>query len=297
MVEQIPCGHVEPSQVREGGGHVSVDPSFFILADRVVSILSRTGGPSEVPCLRGAHSGAASVHATICHTFVHMRVRVMLMIWEVLAAHFVNDAALLDLRSRGLITANVGSCCVIGLHRAMGERVNQRAARHPRRCFAIQPSAGYAACLDYHTGCRNFRAHELNTVKVDSLHDFSPPAVTESQRACYSIHLGDGVCPFIFHIAKVSRSPSRTHVRVTLVIRWLFAARVVDVAGFWNFQVHGLNTPKVAFPRDVSLCYAMRKRAKQCGIRPPHGPNTAKMKHTLRRSPLRRPCVLDSAVP
>ena len=40
--------------------------------------------------------------------------------------------------------------------------MNQRAARHlPRRCFALQPSAGYAACRDYNTGCRNFRVQEL----------------------------------------------------------------------------------------------------------------------------------------
>ena len=71
-----------------------------------------------------------------------MHVRVMLEVWVFLAAHFVNDAALLDLRSCGLSTANGVSCCVISLHRAMGERVNQRAARQPlRRCFAIQPSA------------------------------------------------------------------------------------------------------------------------------------------------------------
>ena len=53
-------------------------------------------------------------------TSVHMHVRIMLMIWEVLAVHFVNDAGLLDLRSRGLNTAKVVSCCVIDLHRAMG---------------------------------------------------------------------------------------------------------------------------------------------------------------------------------
>ena len=123
-------------------------------------------------------------------------------------------------------------------------------------------------------------AHELNTVKVDSLHDFSPPAVTESQRACHAIHLGDSVCPVIFNIAKVSHSPSHIHPRVTLVIRWLFAVRFVDVAGFWNFQVHGWNTAKVAFTRDVSLCYALGKRAKQCGIRSPHGLHTSKVKHS-----------------
>ena len=185
-----------------------------------------------------------------------------------LVAHVVNDAALLDLRSRGLSTANVGSCCVISLHKSMGERVNQPTARHlHRQCFAIQPSVGYAACLDYHIGCRNCRAHELNTAKVDYLHDFSLPAVTESRCACYAKHLGDSVCPVIFHNAKVSHSPSHIHVRVTMVIRWLFAVRSVHVAGFWNF-------------RDVSLCCAMRKRAKQYGVRPAHGPNTAKVKHT-----------------
>ena len=101
--------------------------------------------------------------------------------------------------------------------------MNQRAARHPPcRCFALQPSAGYAACLDCNTGCRNFLAHELNTVKMYSQHDFSPPVVTESHRACYAIHLDDSVCPLIFHIAEVSRAPSHIHVRVTLVIWWLF---------------------------------------------------------------------------
>ena len=50
--------------------------------------------------------------------------------------------------------------------------MNQRAARHPlRRCFTIQSCAG-------HTGCRNFRSHELNTV-------------TESQRTCCAIHLDE----------------------------------------------------------------------------------------------------------
>ena len=37
------------------------------------------------------------------------------------------------------------------------------------------------------------------------------------------------------------------HVRVTLVIRWLFASRFVDVLGFGNFQVQCWNT-EVAFP-------------------------------------------------
>ena len=41
-----------------------------------------------------------------------------------------------------------------------------------------------------------------------------------------------------------------------------------------TFQVHGWNTMKVALSHDVSLCCAMGKRAKQCGIRPPHGLNT-----------------------
>ena len=54
-----------------------------------------------------------------------MHVRVMLMIWEFLAAHFVNDAGLLDFRSRGLSTAKVGSCCVISFHREFsGARVD-----------------------------------------------------------------------------------------------------------------------------------------------------------------------------
>ena len=44
--------------------------------------------------------------------------------------------------------------------------------------------------------------------------------------------------------------------------------------------VHGWNTRKVALSRDVSLCFAMAKRAKQCGTRPPHGLNTAKVKNT-----------------
>ena len=62
---------------------------------------------------------------------VLVHVRVMLVIWRFLAAHFVNDAGLLDLHLRGLSTAHVGSCCVISLHRTMGERVNLRAPRHP----------------------------------------------------------------------------------------------------------------------------------------------------------------------
>ena len=116
-------------------------------------------------------------------------------------------------------------------------------------------------------------------MKVDAPHDFSPSVVTESQRACYALHLDDSVCLLIFHIAKVSPSPSHIHVRVTLVIRWLFAARFVDVDG-WNFQVHGWNTAKAVFSRDVSLCCAMGKRAKQSGTRPPQSLNTEKVKHT-----------------
>ena len=78
-------------------------------------------------------------------------------------------------------------------------------------------------------------------MKVGSLHDFSD----------------DSVCRLIFHIAKVSHSPSHIHVRVTLVIRWLFAARFVDVAGLWNFQVHGWNFAEVAFlpRRRPLLCH------------------------------------------
>ena len=69
--------------------------------------------------------------------------------------------------------------------------------------------------------------------------------MTESQRACYAIHLDDSVCPLIFHIAKVSHNPSHILVRVTLLIRWLFAAHFVDVAGLWNFQVHDWSIVKV----------------------------------------------------
>ena len=69
---------------------------------------------------------ASFVHPTICDTFVTMHVRVMLVICGFLAAHFVDDAGLMDLRSRGLSTANV-----VSLHIAMGERVNQLLAILP----------------------------------------------------------------------------------------------------------------------------------------------------------------------
>ena len=219
---------------------------------------------------------AAFVHPTICVTFVHMNVRVMLVIcWGVLAALFVNNATLLDLRSRGLSTANVESCCVISFHRAMGELVNQWAVCHPLRRFALQPSGG----------------QELNTVKVNFLHDFSPPAVTESQRARYAIHLDDSVWLLIFHIAKNSRSPSQIYVRVTLVISWLFAARSVDVAGLWNFSDTWLEHHEGGSPprRQPLLCHGGASQAVR------HSP-AARSQH-LHLSPTRRPCVLDSAVP
>ena len=114
----------------------------------------------------------------ICDTSVHVHVRVNSWSGVSLAAHFVNDVGLLDLRSRGLRIAKVGSCCVSSL-------------------------------------------------------------------------LDDSMCPLTFHIAKVSHSPSHIHVRVTLVIRFLFAAHFADFAGLLVlFQVLDWNIAKVALPRD-----------------------------------------------
>ena len=70
------------------------------------------------------------------------------------------------------------------------------------------------------------------------------------------------VCPFFdtsFH----------AHVRVMMVIRWLFEAHFVDVAGPWISQSHGLNTANVVSSCDISLCCTMEKRVGQWVARHP----------------------------
>ena len=87
-----------------------------------------------------------------------------------------------------------------------------------------------------------------------------------------------------FHSREFCETMPKLHVRVMLVIRWLFAAHSVDVGGPWIFQSHSLNIAHVVSSRDISLCCTMEESAGQWVAR-----------HSLRRCQENAPSAVYAA--